>query len=119
MSKKLHKFTVDRSKWLQGNYNKAFETDSLLCDGDGRMCCVGFLAKSYGIPKTKMFGRGTIDDLSHPFDKKVPLTSRSLDPLYCRNDSENGTNLAREQALTKMFRKLDILVKFVGKYPTK
>lgn len=92
-----------------------WHTPSMLCDKQGRMCCIGFLAESYGVPKKALFGNAVLEDCVTSQD--VPLDEQVLDWFYIRNDSIQPTNAEREKMLSKRFRHYDIEVEFVGEYP--
>ena len=49
----MHQFTIKRSKWLR-NPKK-----SVLLNGKGSMCCLGFYLKSCGVPKKYLLNVNT------------------------------------------------------------
>lgn len=112
---KLHKFTIDRSKWLNGYSMLKWNSPSQLCDRQDRMCCVGFLAESYGMAKEVLLERSTLENCQDP--KLVPIGECALGWFYRKNDSPAYTCSEREKMLSETFRHYDIEVEFVGEYP--
>lgn len=123
-------FTIDRSKWLQGNYIRWFEDhnegstiDSMLRDNQGMQCCLGFYTGACGV-------RGRTN-LSSPGDLKVyeqkKLDDKFIDQYNCdtpfgdhlmtKNDASTISDAKREKYIAEKFASIGVKVKFVGKYP--
>jgi hypothetical protein len=131
----MKELTIDRSKWVCGNY---FGDDSsfLLNPQIKRMCCLGFLCRSLGWKKSE------ITDLSQP-GELLPVTSEYFktnikpkaeflfrveeNPPFGVHDS-NWTNQAmrinddkyitqkeREKTLKALFKEVGWKLKFTGR----
>lgn len=111
---------IEESKWLHGNKWK-----SLLLNSTGEMCCLGFLAKSYGATDDEIRIKGTPENTTgiawHP-----ALFNGQLDSSLCRqivvvNDRDETTDCEfdpellkkKKQDLTELFAVMDIELKFV------
>lgn len=127
----VRSFTIDRSRWLCGELTmrerkagREEESFSVLCDVDGRMCCLGFYSEACGV------SRRTLRDETMPRD----LPTRSQEKLHPKlrggvyergpaqmlihiNDNENTRAILREQRIVNQFKRLGIAVNFVGEYP--
>lgn len=123
-----HDLVIDRKKWLRGDC-QMFEDDpeSVLRDGGGRMCCLGFYLKSVGgksitgiyepmglnkIPKDAewLVNRGEFKDIEG--------NSKECDKLICVNDDGPLSENRREREIAKLFKKHgNVNVTFVGETP--
>jgi len=107
-------FIINRKRW--GKY--------ALLNRDGKMCCLGFCSKSFGIPKE------ALDNISIPlgienskYKKLLPRwllnsTSPGAEPsdverLTGINDGDKPSS-EKEELISKIFKKHHIIVKFVG-----
>ena len=108
-------FIINRKFWDRGEKSSG----SLLCSSTGKMCCLGFFAKSYGVPKDK------IVDLAFPSsileDKelaKIPSWAQEvttdIHSLVKINDLSDMDDKLREKQIAKIFKKHKIIAKFVG-----
>jgi len=128
MSKKKS-FIINRAKWLHGEVNeRSAENNSvLLRPEDGKMCCLGFFAKSVCQLKNKDIE--SIGDLELEILKNSNLKNKfpkwffekyglSADAwsLMEANDIFSLEDLVRENIIQTLFKKHNIDVKFVGKY---
>jgi hypothetical protein len=119
-------FNVDRGMWLCG-YTIQHKMDLLskLRNREGRMCCLGHLAKACGISDDALRGRALVES--------VPLWARGtndprwlillentdvVDDIMVQND-EPLSQRVRERELKKSFRKLGIAITFSGRLPRK
>lgn len=128
------KFTVKRSKWIRGrdtmgSYLLRADAEKLGVD-DGKMCCVGFLAKACGLKKRHINGCYYISQVDLDL---VPEENRPVVKwMYSgrRSESEYGESVAskavydtndddgiiddakREAELKKLFAKHGIEVEF-------
>jgi len=107
----LKTFIINRKKWGIGT----------LLDGiTGKMCCLGFCAKSYGIGESHLLTRGYPSDIEDVKQKrKLPKWLQSIgydvNELVATNDHMNMLDEYREELISKIFKKHNIIVKFVGK----
>jgi hypothetical protein len=121
------KLTIDRARWGRG-----VGEGRLL--SDGKMCCLGFLAKACGLSDTAIEDLGNPSDvyceeptkhkqvwnsMGVPFKKPRKLKelgeAMALETVFVLiNDDENLTEKRRERLLTKEFAKIGVNVEFVG-----
>lgn len=121
--KTLKRFTIDRSKWINGTTLAIWDTNSRLFstkrdDGvGGKMCCMGFLAAACGISTNVLRGTSTFGELGQTSQAKIPEDVLvDADLFYAMNDA-GGSPKKREQRIAAKLKKLGITVKYVGKYP--
>jgi hypothetical protein len=109
-------FTVKRSKWLRGRDGDR----STLCNRNGKMCCLGFLAKASGCTDSDILDQASPWDLL--LNKKIQLNglakigygnTTDSNHLMCINDSNGTKQEARERELKEAFKDLGIKLKFV------
>lgn len=144
MTKKKYEleFTVDRSKWYQGqgsNESKLLIIKHPDKKQNGKMCCLGFASLACGIPKSRIKGkndpfdvvsdydglkrRKAEDKLKFFFSTKGGITYYSnyynftTEDIIDENDSPDTKGLEKERNLKKLFEKIGVKVKFIGKYP--
>lgn len=136
---KMIKVTIDRSKWMTAP-NKFGE--SLLLDGKGNMCCMGFLAVACGVSKEKLRGKAVLNNLaitevnklpkilkkeiikSGPWPQVLQVKTKNFslngmaieDAFYELNDHPRNSKARRESMLTQHFKEIGVTAKFVGKY---
>lgn len=112
-----HKFTVDRSRWVNGSNRSAGGSTGLL-NREGNMCCLGHLCKSLDIPDDQMSGRGW-----RPYPPKehgarfADLLRGEESSIGGVNDDTSQTRDAKEIALKRAFAVIDIEVTFEGDLP--
>lgn len=135
--KPVTSFKINRSKWLCGELywreeraNKV-DSESVLLDTSGRMCCLGFYAKACGVPSDKLLNLPDYSYMNNVSALPSTLIDRcNTDP---RHDSNTNTDTAesllhtndavgyaagaREKEIAKLFKKAGISVSFIGKYP--
>jgi len=113
MSEHGREFVVQRSKWLRGGKPHTF-----LLDGNGHMCCLGFVAAQCGVADNALRGVGA------PRDIEVEDVYRQLQGVLIRqlatrvtdwtdsaladeamtiNDDSALTDAEREAQLTALF----------------
>lgn len=115
LDKPIHTFVIDRSKWGKGALYS-----------DGKMCALGFLGKSLGIPLSTL--RNTGMPLPHgPHGKKWakvglikcveghPVLEHICTEIVGINDSKSNHE-TREARLREKFKQKNIKVIFKGKY---
>ena len=128
-------FVVDRETWYRGKG----AGKSCLLNTNGKLCCLGFYARSCGVEDRLMRNIGDPNNLVEMldgektiFDIKVNHVNRKANVLWetklvhnkknsdiCNklmtvNDSETFDTFEREKKLTALFKKIGIKVKFVG-----
>ncbi len=130
MTKKLHRLEISRKNWVNGRSEYDDYGAAALLNYKGKQCCLGFHAESCGISRVEMLntpsptelGSKLCDsgtkDLSSTGTFQKLLSPRGLNSSICKsmiliNDSEKLTDSKREEILTKKFRSIGVLVKFV------
>ncbi len=123
-------FEIDRATWLHGEGSLG---SYLLRPSDGKMCCLGFLAKASGVSQTDLTHQKMLDYLSYYNRTLLPAelireNSMSVARIVSLNDNplhekvtplivpELESAIEREQRLTTAFQELGITVTFTGKY---
>ena len=104
------KFTVKRSNWFRGEGSER----SRLLRGDGKMCCLGFLALSCGFTEEEILQKPTpmqIQLISARSSIEFPLIGYSR--LMRINDAEGHSEGLREELLKKEFEFHSVEVEFV------
>jgi hypothetical protein len=130
MKKKLppitHEFTIKDSLWIHADENGNSMRSALLLD-NGKMCCLGFYARSCRLkprqildiadPATladdgealpEQFERTTIKRL-----KNTNLNQRVVDQLIKTNDKGAMALEKRKDKITKLFQKMGVGVMFI------
>jgi hypothetical protein len=115
--------TIERSKWLRGN-----ESDSMLLDKEGKMCCLGFYLSQCRVPKKDLL---TVSTPGCFADKKeLPPQAKWLigrSPVLLNQNSSDGADLMdindatedisseehRETEIKRIFKQHNIVVDFV------
>lgn len=128
-------FTVHRGRWLSGGLETTtgqFISSRLLAPAgsaaEGKMCCLGFLARELGYDPEEILDRATpgstqrkyVDDAKE-YRNLWPdsLMTAGLDTHLCarimaQNDAPiDGGTVAREQVLAQLFAQAGITVTFV------
>ncbi len=138
--KKPEVLTINRGKWVQGGerVGEILGSPELLND-EGNMCCLGFYAKQCGVPEDKLSGIATpeqvkgstrvpymttklADEYKSPGGRHI-VNSELAKVLMSINDHEEGSineNLSlkdKEKLVREEFKKIDVAVRFTGKYP--
>ena len=137
---KAFEFTVDRKNWFRGSrYDSSLlisPSHALDCgvpeEHIGKMCCLGFYAKACGVSEKalkntnasspqelseakarlpKQFKKLLVDHKWHDLD--VNESKLSL-KLMSTNDSHKISNKTREARLKKLFKEINVTVKFKG-----
>lgn len=113
--KKIKKLSIIRSKWLRG------ETHSRLLREDGKMCCLGFLARACGATEGQIREKSTPSETTRVrwpagmVNKEVGDTCSTV-MLMEVNDAIHKDHKKRERSIKRLFkRKFNIEVKFVGR----
>lgn len=103
------KFTVIREKWYRGQGAE----ESALLRGDGKMCCVGFLAKACGVEDfSTLNGPAKARSSLRPSEsRKMPNLNYA--GLYLTNDTRKITDEERELQLTSLLASEGVKVEFV------
>lgn len=111
---RMKKFTVYRNKWLRGDAPK-----SMLRNGNGAKCCMGFLASGLGcIGITDKF---FFNELAEKQRDKLPIALRPdgdnqdtllADQIYEINDRCDISDKQREASLKRLFKKAEVIVVF-------
>ena len=87
MTKKLHRFTIDRKKWINGSNSEYFQKGEVMLRNEkGNMCCLGFFAKSCGFHARSLTGMYEPGDLfneesyksTHSFNGVSDSVSRKM-----------------------------------------
>jgi hypothetical protein len=127
---KATSFVIDRARWARGG-----NTDPVqLRDADGMMCCLGFYALACGLGTGTITGIAEYDDIPLESIGAIPedlatvkselrdyedgvetfiSTTQVCDSLMTTNDQETLDELARENAITDLFKKIGVEVTFV------
>lgn len=117
---KMKSFTVRRKKWARGGKNG----EAALLNQDGNMCCLGFAAcqisrirrselADEGEPQNVYKDKSFLTDVER-YDDNVDVTNNDLaSKAMTINDNEKLSENEREKRLTKLFRKHNIIIKFV------
>lgn len=111
--------TIKRSKWLTGS--REVNNSKLLRSTDGKMCCLGFLAKKCGASEDDIQDISTPDDVPNLPNLKWPkgiLDEKDWNTDLCHemmtaNDSHNLPRSKRETKLRDLFKKIGITLRFV------
>jgi hypothetical protein len=102
--------TVNRRTWARGGKNGL----SRLLNGDGNMCCLGFLGVASGVSKESLFNKLTPGGLSLQEQDKYPIVN--LWEFFVEtNDNQNMTDADREKRLKEAARENGFSFRFVGK----
>jgi hypothetical protein len=118
----METLTIKRKKWLHG---EGTSDSGLLRESDGKMCCLGFLARQRGARNKYILGVRTPCELTsrgHQQLKNLVVDAydekhtKIGDKLMERNDEEYMTDAKREKLLTTLFKRIKVRVKFVGSY---
>lgn len=132
MTKKLIEVVIDRKKWGRGVGD---ETSRLYNPYTRKMCCLGFVCKTAGIPVAQFSGISTPSDLRRSLEQKgkklPPILKKMTGPLNDRcvtsemigindwiidlnDDMDIQSEAQREHLLTKLALKLGLKFKFVN-----
>ncbi len=110
----LTKFIIDRTKWHRG---KGTQNSRLLSPSSGKMCCLGFLCKAYGVTDEQMFDIAVPYKLSDTARQKLPKWLQDhntpADLLIGVNDKCDIVGAEKEKQLTRLFALKGIEVTFV------
>lgn len=113
-------FTVERAKWSRGGKNGP----TRLLNGEGNMCCLGFLGEACGVPRGAL-GRAAFPStlrvhygrLEYPgwlFGPPTTSTRKMREDDFTEiNDNPNISDAKRERLLAEEFAKHGITVRFV------
>lgn len=133
----MKKLVIDRKRWLRGDgldnilsYPEMTTSSFLYRDKDKKMCCLGFFCR-------QLSGL-TIDDIRNMPDPLSVLTIKGVEkkgmevllaPLLNKqqnannticgnlmliNDAEDMTEKERENGIIKLFKKINVKVKFIN-----
>lgn len=103
---------VRRKTWYRGQGSD----NSYLLRADGLMCCIGFLAKAFGVSNKSIrnvptLGRVKLRPALTRFDQRHKL---ALDRAYNVNDNASIDDAFREMELVRIGEGMDILFSFRG-----
>jgi len=134
VTKKLERLEIKRSKWLRKVIESKRMPDSYLFDRDTKgMCCLGFYARKLGYSTKEIENIGapegvhtTLQDFHNRnkfpaalvvFRRGLPRRTHLCNQLIKVNDGWSTEDI-REAKITKLFRKMGVVVTFTGKgYP--
>jgi hypothetical protein len=106
------KFTIDRTKWLRGEY-----LSLLLRPGDGMMCCIGQVCEQIGIDRRHLRNCGVVFNLP-PGDMDNFRDSMGdefrADAAYSINDDSHIPDDEREKMLAEHFGKFNHEIEFIN-----
>jgi hypothetical protein len=116
--KKIDKFVIDHKNWLRGEGTQ----DSYLLRKDGKMCCLGFMSKAFGVPENEILevtmpfvldnDRDHDSWLLYPECVRHDIDMRDISEV---NDDENTDDAFKEKAIKEYMKtKYDLDVEFVG-----
>lgn len=122
--RKSTEFTVSRAAWLRGDADS-----SMLLDGRGRMCCMGFYLRSCGVPEVDLLesmcirdalgqeSKGDLEELERDvgFGGKSRYSDdlSSAENIYAVNDDSSIPDGEREALLTALLAERGVTVHFV------
>jgi len=132
-----HEFTIDEAKWIHGTLGhpshaySALKIDDDEDEHDGKMCCLGFLARSCKVKmmhitnvsspdeipieyRTRKFTKLMFNDDGDPSTGDEPSLKEETQKMMSINDIEGLTLTQRKNKLTKLFRSQGIGVTFVN-----
>lgn len=109
---------ISRKKWARGQIKKY--GDSSLLNDKGNMCCLGFVAKSCGVPLNTLKGIASYATLIKGSRKLLPKKLRPFQNgwdntlttiLIGVNDNKISAKL-REQRIIELFKEANIQIRF-------
>lgn len=124
----VKKFTVNRKRWFRGKG----DTKSALLTPSDKMCCLGFYARSCGLPKSQILNilspmevhfQTETDDYGVAVGKnknwhtklvKNGVNTKTCQQLMVVNDNEELEDKKRESKIKALFKTIGITVKFEG-----
>lgn len=105
-----HEFVVDESRWARGGKNGP----SMLLNGRGYMCCLGFYGLSRGLTEAQ------IKRVPSPIAFAGKVREAAYEPVFpyctelmCTNDDRSITDDTRKYRLTELFGSIGVRVTFV------
>jgi len=114
---------IDRSKWRTGGFgkDKTGKGSTMLLNGGGYMCCLGFRCHQMGIPKEDLLGKIFPSTLSEKWDIPDLLNNDEYNSDFTTtavdiNDDSNLNIKEREKRIKKHFATIGVTVKFTGEY---
>jgi hypothetical protein len=110
------KLIIDRNKWLRGEGD---EDSYLLRSSDGKMCCLGFLAKECGHADCEISDVCAPPKIRNRKSKMNDLVEGSLPSGLCselmmENDDQGKSDSYREMFIKEKLSELDIEVEFIN-----
>lgn len=122
---------IVRSRWARAGVTA--NGFSRMLNGQGNMCCLGFLGRTCGYSEDELrakmnpsdvvlaanrkdlFPKGTFSHIDQSVDEKVfqPFMSSLTKELIATNDSHHLTEKDREEQITRLMMSLDVIVTFV------
>lgn len=117
------KVVIDRQRWLRG---EGSDRSLLLREGDGKMCCLGFVCRAVGMGEADIVNQGAPNERSVAplWARMLPgllgggelglWTGRAIDDLVYCNDDVTISPIAREQFITQYLAELGVDVTFEG-----
>jgi hypothetical protein len=113
---KMKTLIIKESKWLQGN-----KESSYLLDGEGKMCCLGFLGKACGATDDQIRHLASpakatevnwIDGLVINGYSKFLINSSLCAKMMSVNDSKDLSLEDRKTKLRPLFKQIGITLRF-------
>ena len=117
----MKEFVIDRAKWLIAKPH-----DSCLLNNEGKMCCLGFLAKALGADsgdiRDQKCPEYVVSFVDWPEFLLVERGNEIIDSptagtLMKINDDKKEPKARREKRIAKIFAENGWNVTFVGEYP--
>lgn len=113
---------INRKKWKTGSHG--FGKTNLLNSDSRMMCCLGFRCEQMGIPKKDLEDKFYPSSLSREYTIPGLINSKGCNTKFANkaieiNDNSNITSEVREKRLIALFKKVNIIVEFEGKYVKK
>lgn len=122
------KIIIDRSKWRTGSYEKnrtGGKGPTRLLNGDGAMCCLGFLSNQLGVPKESLLDVSTPSGINKPHIEKISVllltSNQNSNSIFTNtamkiNDNYETTPEHKEIEVTKLFKEHGFEVEFINEF---
>lgn len=100
---------VERKRWMRGTGN------GKLLGQNGKMCCIGFLARRLGCAPKDIRDIGTLVEVESPKTAQFSGSHQEmLEAAYNANDDEGVTDITREKELKQVGKKMGVQFVFKG-----
>lgn len=113
-------FTISLRRWLRGEGGSGSRLRRAI---DSKKCCVGFYALACGVNAKKLTGLCEARELLGETGLELPGMLKNVygqmddthiaGELYSVNDNRDSTDEEKITAITKLFRRIGVAVKFV------